>query len=385
MKVWKWALPGLIAAVSLAGCKGFWNSLPSGGGGGGGSASGVFYIVSGTKVIGYSIASGATTPTAVTSGSVTFTAVPQAMAVSPNGSFLYVSAGGIFVYAIGTGGTLTAVDNGSNGNISSDNPTAMAVDGTGTLLVESQSGTGVLGAIPISSSTGGVDSTRTVQTASPNLPSTTLTQMAVSPSNSTNPYVFVAMGSGGTEVIPFTAGSTGNPFGTAQNIAVVNSSGGANAIAVDPTNRLLYVGESAAVSGTQSGGLRVFTIGTKVSEVTGSPYASQGTGPKAILPTSDGNFVYVANISASSGNIAEYPIATSGGAYSLGTLIGTISTGKSTYGMAEDNTHTYVIAVNSVGSPDLSTYTFDTTTSGKLVAGQTVSNSLNPTAIVAVP
>jgi 6-phosphogluconolactonase (cycloisomerase 2 family) len=393
MKGLRWALVGLGAVAFLSGCKGFWDApTPSPTPG---SASGTFYVLNQGRqqVAGFAFASGSSTPAAVTNGSATFAAVPLAMTISPNGGFLYVSTGGgIFASSISSSGALTLLNN--NQAISSDLPTSIAVDGSGSWLLESTSGSGVLNAIPVDASTGIVDSTRTLQTF--NLPNTILTRIVSSPGNATNPYIFVAMGAGGTEVIPFTATSTTNPFGTGGRIAAKSSSGGATSVAVDPTNRLFYVTETVAVSGTQTGGLRVFTIGTNntVKETSGSPYPTGGTGPSAILPTPDGNFVYVANKAVSgsaNGNISGYPIVSSGGVYSLGTLINTIAAGVSTVGLAEDNTKTYVLAVNSSNSnksPDLNTYTFDTTTSGKLVAGSTAATGTDPaqaTAIVAVP
>lgn len=390
MKCLRRAQIALSAAILLTGCSGFWDA-PPGGGGGGGTASGVFYVLNQGRqqVAGFSFASGSSTPTAITNGSSTFAATPLAMAISPGGGFLYVSTGGgIFVFSIGSDGSLTLLNNSQV--ISQDVPTEIAVDGSGSWLLESTSGSGVMAAVPVSASTGILDSTRTVQTF--NLPNTILNQIVSSPANATSPYVFVAMGAGGTEVIPFTAASTDTPFGNGAQIAVKNSSGGATALAVDPTNRLLYVTETVAVSGTQTGGLRVFTIGaSSLKEVSGSPYPTGGTGPSAIMPSLDGNFVYVANKAASgstTGNITGYPIVSSGGVYSLGTLINTLSAGTGTMGLAEDSTGTYLLAINSAGNPDLNTYTFDTTTAGKLIAGATASTGTDPvqaTAIVAVP
>jgi 6-phosphogluconolactonase len=392
MKPLRWAQFALAATALLTGCSGFWDAPrggTGGGGGGGGSASGVFYVLNQGKlqVAGFSFASGSTTPAAVTNGSATFSATPLALAISPNGGFLYVSTGGgVFVYSISTSGALTLL-NGQQA-ISGEFPTAMAVDGSGSWLLESTGGTGVLNAIPLDASTGLLDSTRTEQTV--NLPNTNLNQIAVSPANSSANFAVVAMGPGGTAVIPFVANSTANPFGNGSTIPVKKTGGGATTLGVDPTNRLLYVGESAAVTGTQTGGLRVFTIGASaINEISGSPYPTGGTGPSAIVATS--NFVYVANklvSGASSGNITGYPVTSSGGVFSLGTLINTIAAGASTVGLAEDSSGTYLLAVNSGGSPDLNVYTFDATTVGKLVAGATTATGTDPvgaTAIVAVP
>ncbi|MFZ0395488.1 MAG: hypothetical protein WCF17_00670 [Terracidiphilus sp.] len=384
MKGWKWALPGLIAAVLLAGCKGFWDALPTTGTGGTpGAASGVFYVLNEktAQVVGFSFASGSSTPAAVSGGSANLAAAPLAEVISPNGSFLYVSTTvGIYLYSIGTDGTLTEANSGEA--ISADAAYAMVVDPSDQWLVEAVSGTGVLSAIPIDSTTGLYNSS--LQVATLTLPNTNVQQVAISPSGAADPYVFVAMGAGGTEVIPFAAGSS-DPLGTAANIAVKNSNGAANTVAVDPSNRLLYVGETAAVSGTQTGGLRAFTIGaTSLKEIAKTAYATGGTGPSAILPTAD--YVYVANkaVSGSStGNITGFAVNSTAGAYSLSSL-STVAAGVGTEGLAEDSTSTYVLAVNAGGSPDLSTYTFDSTTAGKLDAGATIATGTDPVVAVAV-
>jgi 6-phosphogluconolactonase (cycloisomerase 2 family) len=321
--------------------------------------------------------------------------VPQAIAIAPSGSYLYVSTteGGITYYAINSDGSLTA---GSQA-ISSDVPTTMQVDPSGLWLVECVSGSDVLSAIPLNSSTGAGNGTE--QTVA--LPASTLKQIAISPSGASSPYVFVAMGNGGTAVIPFNSGNS-DPFGTVSKVDIKNSAGADNTLAVDPSNRVLYVGETAAASGTQSGGLRVFNITTTgITEITTSttdsagtayPYSSGGTGPSSILPDSSGTYVYVANSAvsgSSNGSIAGFSIgtSTSGSSYYL-TAINTVSTGPQTMALAEDNTGSYVLAVNYGGSPDLSTFTFDSTTAGQLDAGPTAATGTDPVGavtIIAVP
>jgi hypothetical protein len=215
------------------------------------------------------------------------------------------------------------------------------------------------------------------------LPASTIQQLALSPANSTTPFVFIAMGSGGTAIIPFTATNT-NPFGGVSRTAVKGTNGGANTIGVDPSNRLLYIGETVATTGTQTGGLRVFTVGTTLTELSGSPYTTGGTGPSAILPTAD--YVYVANKAvggSATGNVTGYAITATGSVYSL-TLVNTIAAGDATIGLAEDSTSTFLLALNSGGNPDLSTYTFDTTTAGKLDASITAATGTDPVQAVAI-
>ena len=385
-----------IAVAAISGCAGFWDPLPNSGGSGTNPVSGTFYVLNAktNQLAGFAFAAGASSPTVVTNSPYALSGLPLAMAVAPSGNYLYVStAGGVTYYTVNSDGSLTA---GSQA-ITGDQAIAMQVDPTGSWLVYCVAGSNVLNAIQLDTSTGA--STGTLVTAPNRLPGTTAKEIAISPSGSTNPYVFVAVGSSGFAAVGFSPGSS-NPFASQRSYTVKNSQGGDNSIAVDPENRLLYVGETAAASGSQSGALRVFTIGSAfVSEITTGttdtagtayPYSSGGTGPSSIVATD--SYVYVANSAvsgSSSGNISGFTVvtSTSGTSYSL-TPINTVSTGPLTFGLAEDSTGAYLLAVNSGGSPDLSTFTFDSTTPGKLDAGPTSSTGTDPTGalvIVAAP
>ena len=145
-------------------------------------------------------------------------------------------------------------------------------------------------------------------------------QMVLSPDSAN---FFVALGTGGTIVVPFASGNA-NPLGaTATTIPVANSGGSALSVAVDPstTPRLFYIGETLAVGA--SGGLRAFnysSLGSNpLTQATGSPIASGGLAPNAILPIATGDYVYVANGQGptSAGNIAWFPITASGTTYTV--------------------------------------------------------------------
>jgi len=355
------------------------------------AASGTFYVLNQTKdqIAALNISSGKLN----TIGTVTLPAsLPSAIAVAPNGKFLYVStANGIYLYTIGSSGALTLGNGGTR--ISSDPATTMQVDSTNSWLVDAISGTTELYAIAINPSTGALAAANETEQPFPSgLPASTPTQLAISPGDSSSCadcYVFVAMGDGGTEAIHFNPGSA-NPFGGAGTIHLANSGGGAHAVAVDPSNGLLYVGESDALpsaTNNQTGGLRVFTIAAGgVTELAsaGSPYAIGGTGPSSILPTSDGKYVYVANQSvsgSSTGNIASFSVS----ATSL-TSISTVAAGPSgQLGLAEDSTGSYLLAVDVAGNPDLEAFTMS---SGTLTSVLTVATGTDPAgagAIAAVP
>ncbi|MDR3726571.1 MAG: hypothetical protein P4K86_05975 [Terracidiphilus sp.] len=338
-----------------------------------------------TGIAGYSIVSGKLV--ALTGSPYNLPSGPYAVAVAPNNRFLYVSSqSGIYLYTIASGGALTLA---STTPISTDFVAySMQVDLTNSWLVEA-SGSGYLYAIPISPTTG--MKAGTVQQLS--LAGITLRQMVLSPDNLN---VIVALGNSGTEVLPFNAASTNPlPASAAVPIAVKSAEGAAVSVAVDPANRLLYIGETSGASGpTATGILRAFLYssisGTPV-EATGSPYASGGLAPVSILPTAFGANVYVANSTGSNsaaGNLAAFAVNVAGSAYSLTALSGQVATGISPSGLAQDSTGSVVLLVNSGGSPDLDVYIFDTANPGTLdpaFAFATGKDPVGALAIAAVP
>jgi 6-phosphogluconolactonase len=362
-----------MAALCLAGCKGFWKAPSDGGGGGGGTtlSSGDFYVlnVATNEMAGLYVNAGKLT---VLPGSpYPLSAAPIAITVAPNNAFLYVSTlGGIFVYTInGSTGELTMGNSGQP--ISSDPATSMQVDSTNSWLVEGVSGTTNLFAVHVNPSSGVLQS-NLEQTAV--LPSSAIHQVAISPDNT---YVLVAMGAGGTATLPFNAGNS-NPFGSAGSIGVIGSAGAALSVAFDPipsggtAPRLFYIGETVAVQATTSdantAGLRAFNYSTK-QEITNSPFRISGLAPYSILPFTDGNYVYVVSrqtASGSTGVIAGFSISNTNNTPALTALGSTFNAGTNPQMLAEDSTKQFVFAVNFGGNPDLLGYTIDATNAGYL-------------------
>ncbi len=388
MKI-KYGVILLTLATLLTGCAGFWTppaststtttTTPTT------LSSGVFYVLNQKtdQIITYSISSGnLSNPIALTPPSP----APLAIAVAPNGQFLYVStSGGIYVYTIASDGTLAQGNGGLT--VSGDLATTMQVDATDSWLVDAISGSNQLSAIAINPNNGDLAVTGESEQLFPGgLPATTPTQLAISPTDSstcTDCYVFVAMGSGGTEIIQFNP-TNSNPFGSFGQIGLVHSSDGDSAVAVDPTNRFLYVGETDALpSAAQTGGLRFFTIasnGVTELKTVGSPYSTGGAGPSAILPSSDGNYVYVANRSISnstSANVTSFSVSST----SL-TLVGTVTAGPTgQLGLAQDSESHFVLAVDYAGGPDLDAYT---TSSGALALALFSNTGTDPVGAVAI-
>jgi len=345
--------------------------------------SGPFYVLNQktAQIAAYTIAS--STLNAVSGSPYTLSAQPFSMTASPNG-FLYVgTASGIYIYSIdSTTGQLT-LGNG-NGVISSDLATTMTVDPSGSWLLDAGTVTGTLNAIPLDATTG-LPSSKTEQTFT--LPATTVGQVTVSPDDSN---VFITDGDAGTVVISFnaSAASGSSPFAaTGTRILVKHSGGSAESVAVDPSNRLFYVGETLGNSAGNSGGLRVFDY-TKLptaTEISGSPFASGNLSPSFILPMSSGDTVYVANGSgtATAGSINEFAVTASGSSFTL--TAGPVATaGVLPVSMAVDNTGSFLLAADFGGTPDLEGYTFDTTTVGMLDSAISAATGTDPVAAISV-
>jgi 6-phosphogluconolactonase (cycloisomerase 2 family) len=311
-----------------------------------------------SQIAGYYVNAG--TITAVPGSPFPMLAPPFAITVAPNNKFLYVSTtNGIYLYTIASSGQLT-LGNAQN-PISADQAATMQVDATNSWLVDTIAGYPAVYAIPIDPSTGVVTSVTEQKTA---LVASTVQQLTISPDNT---EVFVAMGSGGTAVVPFSAGNT-NPLGAGSTIALQNAAGAALSVAVDPNSRVFYIGETVATSGSNSGGIRVFNFST-LKELTGSPYPSAGLAPYSILPVSTGDYVYVVNRQTSSGStgvIGGFSLSASNSTYALTALGSTFNAGTHAVAMAEDNTGNFVFVVSYDGNPDLMGYVFDTTKPGYL-------------------
>lgn len=392
-----WGRLALAIPLFLVGCKGFW-APPSSTGSGGSTtlSSGAFYVLNqGTnQIAGYSVASGKLT--AINAYTLPVVS-PFALAISPNGSFLYVgTASGIFLYDIGSGGALTLANSGQS--ISQDAAGALRVDPTGSWLVDAwipvTGGPVQLDSIPLASN-GTANTSQKVQSISVSLTGASVKGLTLS-SDGNN--VFVALGTAGTIVVPYVSGAFGTTY---TSIPVQHSLGSDLSVAVDPvtstnsTPRLFYIGETLGNSSGSSGGLRVFnydSLGTgSLTQVSGSPFSTGTSAPNAILAESTGSYVYVANGNglATAGNISWFTIATSGSTDAV-TAGSSVASGVQPLGLAEDSQNNFVLAVSSGGStssgnPDLEAYTMSSGALTSVIASATGTDPVGASAIAAVP
>ena len=315
----------------------------------------------------YSLTSGVM---AALSGSpITLTATPTSIVVAPNNNFLFVGTQlGVFLYTIGSGGVLTEGNDDTIVYLGPSYPKYLAVDSTSSWLIVANNDSTELDALPISATTG-IPTTSTP--VSVTLTDTGPVQVGFSPANTS---VFVALGTGGTNVWAFNAANS-SPWGTTRSAIPLLAtstykSSSANAVAVDTTSTYLFVAESTA--NTSGDVLREFTLSTLGSEV---DYAT-GKGPAAILPDLSGAYVYVAN--QTDNTITGFSLS----AGALTALADSpFSTAKTPLALAEDSTKSYIYSIGYSTNPNLWLYKFDSTTSGTLDVQTTLSTSTSDPAL----
>jgi len=364
------AFLGVATLGLLAGCGTFF-VYPGSDGGSGNSSTNYVYVANATtqSLAGYKI--GTATLTAVTNSPYSLGLTPTAVAVTPKNTFLYVgSNSAIYGFSIGSGGALTSLNGGAalalasiaSMDISPDGQWLFVLDQNGLTLEEYQinTGTGVLTQEPlIAYAINGV-------TVVPHA-------IKFAPSGA---YIFVALGTGGELVYPFTTsnGSVAAPL----TLAPVTTTTSDNALAVSPSTSYLYI----ARSGTQPG-IWVYSIGSggALNKVSGSPFPT-GTqsAPSSMVINSAGTYLYVTN--RGDNTISEFSIGSGGVLTALSPA--TVSSGTAVTALALDSTGSYLLAAANGGSPDLSLYTFDSTTAGKLNLATSTATGTDPTGPVAL-
>ena len=108
--------------------------------------------------------------------------------------------------------------------------------------------------------------------------------------------------------------------------------------------------------------------------------ATTGVQPDSVVVNRAGTDIYVAN--RSDGTASEFSIASNGVPTALSPA--TYSSGLGTFpvGLAVDKSGNYLLAIANGGSPDLSLYSYDTTTTGQLKFASSVASGIDPAGAV---
>jgi len=387
MRRWAWragALLGIGVLGWTTGCGNFWvyPGSSSSGSGTGSTVNDYVYVANGNTstptLAGFAVGSG--TLTAVSGSPYSLGFVPTSVAVNPANSIVFVAGsngvnGFINSYSIGSGGALTLLVSNNTGSasevsiaVSPDGQWLLGLDANGSSISEA-----IIDLYEINSSTGqltlGTGTSYTYTGSS--IPTVVPRQIKIAPNGD---YVFAAVGTAGDLVFPFTTSS--GTFSAPQVLLLSSSGTSDNALAVNSASSYLYI----ARSGT-SGGLAVYTIGSggSLSEVSGSPLTA-GDDPYSVVINTAGTDVYVANQLDST--ISGYSISSGGAVAALSPA--TYTTISAARMLAVDQSGDYLLAVANGGSPDLSMYSYSSTTAGELVFSTSIATGSDPTYPVAI-
>ncbi len=296
---------------------------------------------------------------AALSGSpINFSTQPLAMAVSRNNGFLYVgTASQIFGFSLSSTGAIAALNGGGaltnafcvDMQTTPDGKYLMVLDGSGSAIDLFAIGSdGSLSA----TGSGGIEFTA----AGSSVPRALRI-------NAAGTVVAAALGSAGELLFSFNSSTA--TFTQLGSQVVPPSLTSDYGIAWDPTGGYLFIARTGSAAGLV---VEQLASNGTLTPTTSAVYPT-GSNPYAVTLDTAGKYAYVANhgdstISAFAVGTGEALTAATGSPFASGSgvsMLGVEATGK------------FLLAVAPGGTPDLSVYSFDGTTAGKLDAAATSS------------
>jgi 6-phosphogluconolactonase len=287
---------------------------------------------------------------------------PVAMAVTPDGKFIYVvnsSSGNVNQYTIASNGTLTQPVPPISTGVQ---PSAMAIDPAERFALVANKGPSTLSVYTINSSTGALTAS-----GSP------ITLNVAGPQSITinGDFVFVASANA-IDVLIYNSTTQSFSFGTGSSLG---SSLSANIVALyappQATNRLY------ALDSTGNAILSFAVSNTGV--LTQGVSTGTGTQPSAMVPDSANHFLFVANQGSS--NLSVFAVDASTGALTPAATT-LVTTAANPNALAYDPVNNFLF-VSTSGTQQIQTYAVNTTT-GALTAKGTAFTVPNAPAAMAV-
>jgi 6-phosphogluconolactonase (cycloisomerase 2 family) len=330
----------LVSALGLSSCAGFFvcqkASCPTSTTSTSTSTNDLAYVANSatgsTYINGYAVSSG--TLVAATNSPYSIGYVPSAIAVTTADTFVYVASDPvltgsnyIYGYTIGTGGALT------NGSAQvAENSVALAVSPDGRFLFSLNADGLTMEQYSINTSTGALTSIISYPlTGSASGGTLVPYNLTFAPSGD---FLVATYGLAGAQVFSYSY-NTSNSTSTVTSTAILNprnSTDAYYAVAIDSSN-YIYLASSA--------GLDVYSTTTAgvPALVNTTPYAA-GSGARAVALNAAGNYVYVADSVGS--QIYGYSIGTGGGLTALSGSPFTAPPGVAA--LARDNSGDYLLA-----------------------------------------
>ena len=394
----RWVLIGLAMALpSLTGCSGFFPAVPIAPPNPSGNTGNSVYVANLTtsSIASFAIVAATpavpATPTAPATPAIpaSLTSLsnpplsagyqPLSMAVTPNNAFLYVGGvSGIYLYLINPNGSLSTPTAGANQAVAY--AASLTISPDGRWLIALDGTTQQLDIFQINSSTGGLTSVVPNQNQ---LPTYSVqsgvwqpTSVRISPDGT---LIFAALGTGGDVVFTFNT-LTGQAVDV-QYLSTGNKQTSDFGLAIDPNTAYLYIARSGV-----NGGVAVFSIGSGglLTPVKGSPFAA-GNGTYSLVLDPTGAYLYAANRTDSTISGFTIVSASATAPLTLTPLSGSpYATGATVQSLGIDSTGKYLLAAAPGGNPDLTLYSFDASTPGKLDKAATAVSDTNPAGAIAL-
>jgi hypothetical protein len=385
----------LLTLGNLTGCGGFFSAITTTTTTNTGTGYDLIYVGkdNNASFAGYAVSSGGLTSIG---SSYTLGAAPLSMAITPSNTYLYVGTTvGIYGYSIAAGGALTELNSNSvvantpsglkNGPVSMD----ISPDGDWlAVLTANTVGASTIYIYAIAPTTGllTIQQSLTVPINNAAVNTAVAHTIKFSPNED---LIAVTLGTGGTDIFTFSAGTLTPAFSNYGNLTPPSSTDSNNSAIFSAAGTTLFIAR-----GGSANSLDYYPINATTGAVntTGYQYVTTGTNPSALAfnsPSASGQtYIYVTNaaITSSASTITGYPIATNSttGVVTLGPsqLYGSpySALGITPTAITVDNTDTYVLALSqTTGPPDLVEYTVDTTaaTVGRLYVTGSVSTGLS--------
>jgi len=373
---------GLLGSTLLVGCGGGFFTKPgsgttppgSGGTGSVSTSSDYVYVVNQGSDTLAAFSVGAAKLNSISGSPLALAAnlSPAAVTVSRQNTFVYVGGlGAILCYSIGTGGVLTQVTTG--GATAAANFVSLDTSPDGHWLLALDRLNNLVSVYAINSGTGALTLNMSLQYGAPGTGPLNASALRISPNAA---VVMVALGTGGDAV--FTFDTIKGVLTAAPGLALAGYSD--NALAFDANSAYVYVARGSTTGGAS--GVASYAVGVSGALTPVEPLAAGGSAPFSVALDSTGAYAYVGDrglvANANGSTIAGYTVA----AGKLTPLKDSpFPAAAHVTALTLDQSGSFLIAVASGGTADVTLYGLDALSPGKLDALSTAASGLTPIAV----
>jgi 6-phosphogluconolactonase (cycloisomerase 2 family) len=263
---------------------------------------------------------------------------PQSAVLSTPNSYLYIAsnstlaAGAIYGWSVAAGGALTVLNSG--GALVSENSAALEVSTDGKYLFSLNSDGLTLEQYSINTSTGALGFVGNYPLTGPSDGAAIVpTALKMAPSGG---FLVAVLGTGGAET--FAYNTTTGALTASASFNPANTSIGIYGVAIDSNNNIYTAGTQLS----NSPGLQEYAANSAgVPASTPVATATTGSGPRAVVLSGDGSYIYVANFT--DGTISGFSTTASSGV--LPTLTGSpYAAPSNVVALGRDNSGKYIVA-----------------------------------------